>query len=55
MESAPAKVPWADLRYLFEEIMYGGHIVNDFDRTASTYLDYYMREELLTRCRCIHT
>jgi dynein heavy chain len=48
MESAPAKVPWADLRYLFGEIMYGGHIVNDFDRTlASTYLDFYMREELL--------
>jgi dynein heavy chain len=48
MESAPAKVPWADLRYLFGEIMYGGHIVNDFDRTlASTYLDFYMRDELL--------
>ena len=48
MESAPAKVPWADLRYLFGEIMYGGHIVNDFDRTlANTYLDFYMREELL--------
>merc|ERR1711988_48038 len=41
-------VPWADLRYLFGEIMYGGHIVNDFDRTlANTYLDFYMREELL--------
>jgi dynein heavy chain len=48
MESAPAKVPWADLRYLFGEIMYGGHIVNDFDRTlANTYLDFYMKEELL--------
>jgi len=48
MESAPAKVPWADLRYLFGEIMYGGHIVNDFDRLlANTYLDFYMREELL--------
>lgn len=48
MESAPAKVPWADLRYLFGEIMYGGHIVNDFDRLlANTYLEFYMREELL--------
>jgi dynein heavy chain, axonemal len=26
MESAPAKIPWVDLRYLFGEIMYGGHI-----------------------------
>ena len=48
MESAPAKVPWADLRYLFGEIMYGGHIVNSFDRLlANTYLDFYMKEELL--------
>jgi dynein heavy chain len=48
MESAPSKVPWADLRYLFGEIMYGGHIVNDFDRLlANTYLEFYMKEELL--------
>ena len=48
MESAPAKVPWADLRYLFGEIMYGGHIVNDFDRLlANTYLDFFMKDELL--------
>jgi dynein heavy chain len=48
MESAPAKVPWADLRYLFGEIMYGGHIINDFDRTlANTYMEFFMREDLL--------
>ena len=48
MESAPAKVPWADLRYLFGEIMYGGHIVNDFDRLlATTYLEFYLKDELL--------
>jgi dynein heavy chain len=48
MESAPAKVPWQDLRYLFGEIMYGGHIVNDLDRQlANTYLDFYMKEDLL--------
>merc|ERR1711968_208708 len=46
--SGGGKIPWADLRYLFGEIMYGGHIVNDFDRKmCQTYLDYYMREELL--------
>jgi len=48
MESAPAKVPWADLRYIFGEIMYGGHIVNDFDRIlANTYLEFFMKEDLL--------
>lgn len=46
--SAGGKIPWADLRYIFGEIMYGGHIVNDFDRLlANTYLEFYMRDELL--------
>jgi dynein heavy chain, axonemal len=27
-----ARVPWDDLRYIFGEIMYGGHIVEDWDR-----------------------
>ena len=41
------KIPWEDLRYIFGEIMYGGHIVNDFDRLlARTYLDFYLRDEL---------
>ena len=46
--SSGGKIPWADLRYIFGEIMYGGHIVNDFDRLlANTYLDCYMMDELL--------
>eukprot|EP01041_Mallomonas_annulata_P000386 gene386-700_t len=46
--SGGGKIPWADLRYIFGEIMYGGHIVNDFDRKlANTYLDFYMKDELL--------
>ena len=46
--SGGGKIPWEDLKYLFGEIMYGGHIVNDFDRLLSqSYLDFYMKDELL--------
>jgi len=46
--NAGGKIPWADLRYIFGEIMYGGHIVNDFDRLlANSYLEWYMKDDLL--------
>uniref|UniRef100_A0A803TFH7 Dynein axonemal heavy chain 17 n=1 Tax=Anolis carolinensis TaxID=28377 RepID=A0A803TFH7_ANOCA len=45
---ANAKVPWDDLRYLFGEIMYGGHITDDWDRRlCRTYLGEYIRMEML--------
>ncbi|XP_011788533.1 PREDICTED: dynein heavy chain 17, axonemal [Colobus angolensis palliatus] len=41
-------VPWDDLRYLFGEIMYGGHITDDWDRRlCRTYLAEYIRTEML--------
>ncbi|XP_008847899.1 dynein heavy chain 17, axonemal [Nannospalax galili] len=47
LEANP-KVPWDDLRYLFGEIMYGGHITDDWDRRlCRTYLAEYIRVELL--------
>ena len=46
--SSAVKIPWDDLRYIFGEIMYGGHIVGDWDRRMSQkYLLYFMRDELL--------
>ena len=29
---ASAKIPWDDLRYMFTDIFYGGHIGDDLDR-----------------------
>jgi dynein heavy chain len=47
LESNP-KVPWTDLRYLFGEIMYGGHITDDWDRRlCKTYLEEYMKPDML--------
>ncbi|EFN51784.1 hypothetical protein CHLNCDRAFT_37234 [Chlorella variabilis] len=43
-----SKVPWDDLRYMCGEIMYGGHIVEDWDRRlASAYLHNYFNDALL--------
>ena len=42
------KVPWEDLRYMFGEIIYGGHIVEDWDRRlAFAYLAKCMNDGLL--------
>ena len=40
---ANAKIPWEDLRYIFGEIMYGGHITDDWDRRlCRNYLATYL-------------
>eukprot|EP00913_Durusdinium_trenchii_P032904 g30803.t1 len=43
--STAVKIPWEDLRYIFGEIMYGGHIVDDWDRRmCGKYLSYFMQD-----------
>uniref|UniRef100_A0A671VQG9 Dynein axonemal heavy chain 17 n=1 Tax=Sparus aurata TaxID=8175 RepID=A0A671VQG9_SPAAU len=47
LEANP-KVPFDDLRYLFGEIMYGGHITDDWDRRlCRTYLEEYIKPEMM--------
>ena len=42
------KVPYKDLAYIYGEIMYGGHITDNWDRrTNNTYLDVLLRPEIL--------
>lgn len=42
------KVPWTDLRYLFGQIMYGGHITDDWDRRLCMgYLEEYVQPSLV--------
>ncbi|KAJ8288109.1 hypothetical protein COCON_G00007680 [Conger conger] len=44
---ANTKVPWEDLCYLIGEIMYGGHITDDWDRTlCCTYLQEFMQPSM---------
>jgi len=45
---ASAKIPWDDLRYLFGEIMYGGHITDNLDRRLCiTFLKAYINEQIV--------
>ncbi|KAL7677339.1 hypothetical protein ACOME3_003575 [Neoechinorhynchus agilis] len=41
-------VPWTDLRYLIGEIMYGGHITDDWDRRmCRTYLEKFLNKSMV--------
>ena len=42
------KVPYEDLRYMYGEIMYGGHITDNWDRrTNAAYLKFLIKPEIL--------
>jgi len=47
--SSYEQVPYTDLQYLYGEIMYGGHITDDWDRrTNNTYLKVLIKPAILT-------
>jgi len=50
-EKLGTDVPWPDLRYIFGDIMYGGHITDFWDRRVNnTYLITLVTPELLAMC-----
>lgn len=49
-----SQVPYDDLHYLFGEIMYGGHITDDWDRRlCRTYLEEFIKPEMLLGELCL--
>jgi dynein heavy chain len=47
-------VPWEDVRYIFGDIMYGGHITDHWDRrVTNTYLEVLLQPDLIDeKVRC---
>jgi|TARA_B100001113_G_scaffold335818_1_gene315677 dynein heavy chain len=55
LEENGGVVPWEDLRYIFGEIMYGGHITDFWDRkTNNTYLEVSFHDGLLKQAELGH-
>uniref|UniRef100_A0A1I8PAD1 Dynein-1, subspecies f n=1 Tax=Stomoxys calcitrans TaxID=35570 RepID=A0A1I8PAD1_STOCA len=49
------KVPWSSLKYLIGEVMYGGRVIDDFDRRITRcYMDEYMGDFLFDTSQPFH-
>ncbi|XP_057295129.1 dynein axonemal heavy chain 10-like [Hydractinia symbiolongicarpus] len=49
------KMPWGSLKYLVGEVMYGGRVIDDFDRrVVNTYMDEYMGDFIFDTFQPFH-
>ncbi|CAH1801914.1 unnamed protein product [Owenia fusiformis] len=54
-EQGESKIPWASLKYLVGEVMYGGRAIDDFDRRIlRTYMDEYMGDFIFDTFQPFH-
>ncbi|CAH1233746.1 DNAH10 [Branchiostoma lanceolatum] len=54
-EQGDQKVPWASLKYLIGEVMYGGRAIDNFDRRIlSTYMDEYLGDFIFDTFQPFH-
>ncbi|KAH8295402.1 hypothetical protein KR018_010894 [Drosophila ironensis] len=53
--SLSAKLPWNSLKYLIGEVMYGGRVIDDFDRRITNcYMNEYMGDFLFDEFNQFH-
>ncbi|KAJ9583316.1 hypothetical protein L9F63_022333, partial [Diploptera punctata] len=49
------RIPWGSLKYLIGEVMYGGRVIDDFDRRlVTTYMNEYMGDFLFDTFQPYH-
>ncbi|XP_078713472.1 dynein axonemal heavy chain 10 [Lampetra fluviatilis] len=54
-EQANGRIPWASLKYLIGEVMYGGRAIDSFDRRIlTTYMDEYLGDFLFDSFQMFH-
>ncbi|ELU10552.1 hypothetical protein CAPTEDRAFT_221643 [Capitella teleta] len=54
-ENGDTKIPWASLKYLIGEVMYGGRAIDNFDRRVlNTYMDEYMGDFIFDTFQPFH-
>ncbi|ESO91629.1 hypothetical protein LOTGIDRAFT_122204, partial [Lottia gigantea] len=54
-DQGDSKIPWASLKYLIGEVMYGGRAIDDFDRRVlRTYMDEYMGDFIFDTFQPFH-
>ncbi|EDV92648.1 GH18884 [Drosophila grimshawi] len=52
---AEDKIPWNSLKYLIGEVMYGGRVIDDFDRRITNcYMNEYMGDFLFDEFQSFH-
>nr|XP_023024309.1 dynein heavy chain 10, axonemal [Leptinotarsa decemlineata] len=55
IKAKDSRIPWNSLKYLIGEVMYGGRVIDDFDRRiVATYMDEYMGDFLFDTFQPFH-
>lgn len=55
LQAKDSRIPWNSLKYLIGEVMYGGRVIDDFDRRiVKVYMDEYMGDFLFDSFQPFH-
>ncbi|KAG8254816.1 Dynein heavy chain 10, axonemal, partial [Homalodisca vitripennis] len=54
-DTVDARIPWGSLKYLIGEVMYGGRVIDNFDRRiVKTFMNEYMGDFIFDTFQPFH-